>query len=160
MLLGVVYDPMRDELFVAERGAGVTRNDQPISVSTQSELLRSLLATGFPYDLAQRAESDALWLAFNGACQGVRRDGSAALNLCYVACGRVDAFWERPLQPWDMAAGSLVIEEAGGAVTSYDGGAWSPYGREIVASNGSMHDVMLSVVQRHASPEPMTRFLP
>lgn len=160
MLLGVVYDPMRDELFVAERGAGSTRNGHPISVSTQADLLRSLLATGFPYDLTRRAESDALWLALNGACQGVRRDGSAALNLCYVACGRVDAFWERPLQPWDTAAGSLVIEEAGGLVTSYQGGAWNPYGREILASNRAMHPTMLSVVQEHANPEPMTPFAP
>ncbi len=160
IVLGVVFDPMRDELFVAERGAGATRNGHPISVSTQSDLLRSLLSTGFPYDLTQRAESDALWLALNGACQGVRRDGSAALNLCYVACGRVDAFWERPLQPWDMAAGSIVIEEAGGTVTSYLGGAWNPYGREILASNGAMHPTMLSVIHQHASPTPMTPFTP
>lgn len=154
MLLGVIYDPMRDELFVAERDAGATRNGHPISVSTQDELLRSLLATGFPYDLTQRAESDAIWQAFNGACQGVRRDGSAALNLCYVACGRVDAFWERPLQPWDIAAGSLVIEEAGGVVTDYLGGGWDPYRREIVASNGPMHPTMLDVIATYASAQP------
>jgi len=158
VVLGVVYDPMRDELFVAERGAGATRNGHPVSVSTQSDLLRSLLSTGFPYDLTKRDESDALWLAFNGACQGVRRDGSAALNLCYVACGRVDAFWERPLQPWDMAAGSLIIEEAGGTVTTYAGGAWNPYGREILASNAAMHQTMLAVVRQHASPTTMTPF--
>ena len=86
VILGVVYDPMRDELFVAERGGGATLNGAPIAVSSQDELLRSLLATGFPYDLTQRQESDDIWLALNRACQGVRRDGSAALNLCYVAC--------------------------------------------------------------------------
>ncbi len=158
MMLGVVYDPMRDELFLAERGAGATLNGKPIAVSAQDQLLRSLLSTGFPYDLNQRAESDALWLALNGACQGVRRDGSAALNLCYVACGRVDAFWERPLQPWDIAAGSLVIEEAGGSVTDYRGGDWDPYRREILASNGAMHPTLLRVIETHASPLPVTPF--
>lgn len=149
VLLGVVYDPMRDELFVAERGAGATRNGQPLTVSSEDQLIRSLLATGFPYDLTQRAESEALWLAFNGACQGVRRDGSAALNLCYVASGRLDAVWERPLQPWDMAAGALAIAEAGGRVTDFGGGDWDPYQREIVASNGRLHPTMLDVIARH-----------
>ena len=158
VILGVVYDPMRDELFVAERGGGATLNGAPIAVSGQNDLLRSLLATGFPYDLTRRQESDALWLALNGACQGVRRDGSAALNLCYVACGRVDAFWERPLQPWDMAAGAVIIQEAGGSVTNYRGGDWDPYQREIIASNGAMHPTMLEVVKERASPEPAAPF--
>ncbi len=159
VILGVVYDPMRDELFVAERGGGATLNGALIAVSSQDELLRSLLATGFPYDLTQRQESDDIWLALNRACQGVRRDGSAALNLCYVACGRVDAFWERPLQPWDMAAGAIIIEEAGGVVTNYRGGNWDPYQREVVASNGSLHATMLGAIEDHASPHPATPFL-
>jgi myo-inositol-1(or 4)-monophosphatase len=158
VILGVVYDPMRDELFVAERGGGATLNGAKIAVSGQDELLRSLLATGFPYDLTQRDESDAIWLALNRACQGVRRDGSAALNLCYVACGRVDAFWERPLQPWDMAAGAIIVEEAGGTVTNYRGGEWDPYQREVVASNGAMHPTMLAMIEEHASPQPATPF--
>ncbi len=158
VILGVVYDPMRDELFVAERGDGASCNGAPIAVSGQGELLRSLLATGFPYDLTKRQESDAIWLALNSACQGVRRDGSAALNLCYVACGRVDAFWERPLQPWDMAAGAILIEEAGGIVTNYRGADWDPYQREVIASNGALHPTMLAVIEEHASPEPAPPF--
>ena len=113
IILGVVYDPMRDELFVAERGKGATRNGQPIQVSAIDQLERSLLGTGFPYEPYGRNENAAVWTGFLSLCQGVRRDGSAALNLCYVACGRLDGFWERPLNAWDMAAGSLIIEEAG-----------------------------------------------
>ena len=146
LVLGVIYDPMRDELFVAERGRGATLNGVPLRVTTEDALIRTLLATGFPYDLDRRAESNALWDAFNGRVQGVRRDGSAALNLAYVAVGRLDGFWERPLQPWDMAAGSLLVEEAGGRVTGYAGGRFSPYEREIVASNGALHAAMLAVI--------------
>jgi myo-inositol-1(or 4)-monophosphatase len=152
VVLGIVYDPMRDELFVAERGVGGTMNGVPLRVTSEDKLIRSLLATGFPYDLDERAESDALWDAFNSRVQGVRRDGSAALNLAYVAAGRLDAFWERPLQPWDIAAGSLLVEEAGGRVTGYAGGPFSPYEREVVASNGPLHPAMLATVTRHARP--------
>ena len=149
LVLGVIYDPMRDELFVAERGGGATLNGVPLRVTTEDQLIRTLLATGFPYDLERRAESNALWDAFNGSVQGVRRDGSAALNLAYVAAGRLDGFWERPLQPWDMAAGSLLVEEAGGRVTGFAGGPFSPYEREIVASNRALHAVMLAVIEQN-----------
>jgi myo-inositol-1(or 4)-monophosphatase len=152
VVLGVVYDPMRDELFVAERGGGASLNGAPLRVTAEATLIRTLLATGFPYDLARRAESDALWDAFNSQVQGVRRDGSAALNLAYVGAGRLDGFWERPLQPWDLAAGSLLVEEAGGRVTGYDGGSFSPYAREIVASNGPLHQALLEVIGRHSLP--------
>ncbi len=145
-ILGVVYDPMRDELFVAERGRGATLNGEPLRVSTTRELIESLLATGFPYDLTQRAPSDALWTAFNGRCQGVRRDGAAALNLCYVAAGRLDGFWERPLQPWDVGAGALLVREAGGTVTALDGGPFDLYDHQVLATNGHLHEPMREVI--------------
>jgi myo-inositol-1(or 4)-monophosphatase len=147
IVLGVVYDPMRDELFVAEQGGGATLNGRALRVSSTDALIRSLLATGFPYDIAQRTENSAIWDVFLNATQGTRRDGAATLNLCYVAAGRLDGFWERPLQPWDLAAGGLIVLEAGGAVTTYDAGPFDPYRREVVASNGALHSAMLAVVQ-------------
>lgn len=151
-LLGVVYDPMRDELFVAERGRGATLNGRPLRVSRTNDLIRSLLATGFAYDLDARAENMRMWDALLNITQGTRRDGSASLNLCYVAAGRLDGFWERPLQPWDIAAGALIVEEAGGRVSSYTGGRFDPLGHEAVATNGLIHDQLLRVVAQHALP--------
>jgi myo-inositol-1(or 4)-monophosphatase len=148
VILGVVYDPMRDELFVGERGRGATLNGKPIQVSATDQLIRSLLATGFPYDIEQRAENSAIWDIFLNASQGTRRDGAAALNLCYVAAGRLDGFWERPLQPWDIAAGGLIILEAGGTVTTYDEESFDPYRREVIASNGHIHEAMVGVVHQ------------
>jgi myo-inositol-1(or 4)-monophosphatase len=145
-VLGVVFDPMRDELFVAERGDGATLNGEPISVSTSRELIVSLLATGFPYDLSRRGPSNALWDAFNGRCQGVRRDGSAALNLCYVAAGRLDGFWEQPLQAWDIGAGALLVREAGGTVTALDGGPFDLYDHQVLATNGHLHEPMREII--------------
>jgi myo-inositol-1(or 4)-monophosphatase len=150
-LLGVIYDPTRDELFEATRGGGATLNGKALGVSKTDELIRSLLATGFPYDLTARGESTALWNAFLNICQGTRRDGSAALNLAYVAAGRLDGFWERPLNPWDIAAGALIVQEAGGIVSGFDGGLFDPFDREVIASNGQIHDAMLEVVAQHAS---------
>lgn len=146
--VGVVYDPMRDELFVAERGQGATLNERPLRVSTTDRLIRALIATGFPYDLDQRGEAMATWEGFLNTAQGTRRDGSAALNLCYVAAGRLDGFWERPLNAWDMGAGALMVMEAGGRVTGYNGGPFDPYGREIIASNGHLHQAMRQVIGR------------
>jgi myo-inositol-1(or 4)-monophosphatase len=148
VLLGVVYDPMRDELFVAERGRGATLNGEPIQVSATDQLIRSLLATGFPYDIEQRSETSAIWDVFLNASQGTRRDGAAALNLCYVAAGRLDGFWERPLQPWDLAAGGLLVLEAGGTVTTYEEEPFDPYRREVIASNGRIHEAMVGVVHQ------------
>ena len=148
IILGVVYDPMRDELFVAERGRGATLNGQPIQVSAIDQLERSLLGTGFPYEPYGRNENAAVWTGFLSLCQGVRRDGSAALNLCYVACGRLDGFWERPLNAWDMAAGALIIEEAGGLVTGYDGTPFGPYRREIICANPLIYDALAENVNR------------
>ncbi len=150
VLLGVVYDPMRDELFVAVRGHGATLNGRPIRVSTIDQLIRALLATGFSYNLDERAENAAIWDAFLNITQGTRRDGSAALNLCYVAAGRLDGFWERPLQPWDLGAGGLMVREAGGMVTTYDGAPFDPFRREVIASNSRIHAAMHAVISRHA----------
>ena len=151
ILLGVVYDPMRDELFVAERGQGASVNGIPLRVTGTDELIRALLATGFPYDQDARPEAAAIWNTFLYLTQGVRRDGSAALNLCYVAAGRLDGFYERPLQPWDMGAGALMVEEAGGRVSAFDGGALDPYGHEAVASNGALHELILGVIQAQSA---------
>lgn len=145
-VLGVVYDPMRDELFVAERGQGATLNGAPIRVSAETVLLRSLLATGFPYEPGQRHEALAVWNALMDACQGVRRDGAAALNLSWVACGRLDGFYERNLKPWDMAAGALLVAEAGGLVSDYAGGAFDLYGIEVVAAGAGLHAALRDVV--------------
>lgn len=146
-LLGVVYDPMRDELFAAARGRGATVNGAALHVSTTSLLIRSLLATGFPYDLSQRRASNALWQAFNSQVQGVRRDGSAALDLCYVAAGRTDGFWERPLNAWDMAAGVLIVTEAGGTVTSLTGGPYDIHDHQVLATNGHVHQEMIEIIR-------------
>lgn len=148
-LLGVVYDPMLDELFVAERGKGATLNGEPIRVSTADALVRSLLATGFAYDPGGRAENLRMWSAFLDVAQALRRDGSAALNLCYVAAGRLDGYWERPLQPWDVAAGALLVQEAGGVITGYGGTSFDSYANEVIASNGVIHQAMEEVVDRH-----------
>ena len=153
VVIGVIYDPLRDELFVAERGAGATLNGVPIRVSATTELIRSLLATGFPYDLALRAERAIIWQRFLVRCQSIRGTGSAALNLAYLAAGRIDGFWEDPLQPWDMAAGSLLIEEAGGKISALDGGAFDPYGTGLVATNGPLHPAMFAVLRGEPDAE-------
>jgi myo-inositol-1(or 4)-monophosphatase len=150
VILGVVYDPMRDELFVAERGGGATLNGAPIAVSKIDSLERSLLGTGFPYAAEERRENARVWNGFLALAQGVRRDGSAALNLCYVACGRLDGFWERPLNAWDLAAGSLLVEEAGGMVRGYHGTPFGPYRREILCSNGRIQQEFSDRVSRLA----------
>lgn len=149
-ILGVVYDPMRDELYAAERGGGATLNDAPIAVSRTVRLIHALLATGFPYDLDQRAENAGIWDAFLNTTQGTRRDGAAALNLCFVACGRLDGFWERPLHAWDLAAGALIVQEAGGTVTGYMADDFDPFRREAIASNRLLHAQMTEVVRAHA----------
>jgi len=145
--LGIVYDPMRDELFAGKHGGGATLNGRPMRVSETDVLLRSLLATGFAYDATARAENTAIWDAFMPLCQGVRRDGSAALNMCYVAAGRLDGFWERPINAWDISAGAVMVEEAGGRVSGYHGG-FNPYAGEVVASNGLLHSELCQVIDQ------------
>ena len=148
VVLGVVYDPMRDELFAAEQGGGAALNNRPIHVSKTSELMQGLLSTGFPYDIkTSKLTNLDHWANFAMNAQALRRDGAAALDLCYVACGRFDGFWELNLSPWDTAAGALIVAEAGGRVTNFTGGSFSNYKPEIVASNGLIHDRMLEVLK-------------
>ncbi|MCX7983895.1 MAG: inositol monophosphatase [Bacteroidetes bacterium] len=148
LLLGVIYDPMRDELFTAERGKGAFLNGVRISVSRTSTLLESLLVTGFPYDV--RKELDYHLRPFNEFLvkgQAIRRLGSAALDLAYVACGRFDGFWEGKLNPWDMAAGVLLVVEAGGRWTDYNGNSTTIYTPQMLATNGIIHDEMVNVLR-------------
>jgi myo-inositol-1(or 4)-monophosphatase len=144
--IGVTFDPTRDELFAAERGRGATLNGKPIRVSTTEKLGDSLIVTGFPYDFKQRHNFARHLTDFLLSSRGVRRDGSAAIDMAYVACGRFDGFWEEGLNPWDVAAGKLLIEEAGGVVTYYDGSKFSIYRPPICASNGGIHSQMLDVL--------------
>jgi len=147
--VGVVYDPLRDELFYATRGGGAFRNGRPIRVSREAELGRGLLATGFAYDVHTSADDNlAAFAAFVKSARAVRRDGSAALDLCYVACGRFDGYWERKLKAWDVCAGALILEEAGGRASDFAGGPLPADGRELLASNGALHDTMLAVLAR------------
>lgn len=147
--LGVVFDPTRDELFVAERGKGATLNDEPLHVSSAVTLLHALLATGFNYQMEKRAENIRIWNVLMYRARGLRRDGSAALDLCYVAAGRLDGYWERGVSAWDTAAGALLVEEAGGVVTGYGNQQYDPFAREVVAANSAMHPQLLSIIQEH-----------
>jgi len=144
---GVTYDPTRDELFAAEKGRGATLNGKPIRVSATAELGNALLVTGFPYDFKIREKFARHLTEFLLASRGVRRDGSAAIDMAYVACGRFDGFWEEGLNPWDVAAGKLLIEEAGGVVSYYDGAKFSIYTPPIVASNGLIHEQMTGILK-------------
>lgn len=146
MELGVIYDPMRDEMFTAERGEGASLNGRRISVSPTNNLTGALLCTGFPYDVRERSEFARHFANFIMNAQAVRRDGAAALDLAYVACGRFDGFWEEGLKPWDVAAGSLMVEEAGGRVSNFSGGPLSIYDPPILASNGLVHEQMMRVL--------------
>lgn len=146
--VAVVYDPLAEELFTAERAGGARLNGHLISVSSTSALDDALLCTGFPYTIHDRRGHQLdVFAAFLSRARAVRRLGSAALDLCYVAAGRFDGFWEEHLNPWDMAAGVLIVQEAGGRVSRYDGSAFSLRGGQIVASNGALHGVMTGVIQ-------------
>jgi myo-inositol-1(or 4)-monophosphatase len=146
--VGVVYDPLLDELFAAVRGQGATRNGAPLCVSQEREIGRALLATGFAYDV-HRSEDDNVdhFAHFVKRARGLRRDGSAALDLCYVAAGRLDGYWELKLHPWDVAAGNLIVEEAGGRISDFEGRPSHGDGRQTVASNGHLHDAMVAVLR-------------
>ena len=146
--LGVVYDPMRNEMFAAERGQGATLNHRPMRVSEVADLSRAMLCTGFPYDVRERPDFARDFSSFTMQAQAVRRDGSAALDLAYVACGRFDGFWEDGLNPWDLAAGVLLIEEAGGSVTDFKGAPLDIYSARVLASNGLVHHAMMQVIRR------------
>jgi myo-inositol-1(or 4)-monophosphatase len=151
--LGAVYDPTRDELFTGRRGRGATMNGSRIAVSQTGDLTDSLLATGFPYDLRTSDTNNTdHWSAMLPRAQAIRRIGSAALALCYTAMGRFDGFWELKLFPWDVAAGALFVEEAGGRVTYLGGEPFSIYSKEVVASNGRIHSQMVEILSRGKRP--------
>jgi myo-inositol-1(or 4)-monophosphatase len=149
IVAGVVYDPNLDELFTAERGSGAFLNASRLSVSHASQLIDSLLVTGFPYDIADNPDHAVdHFVNFLMAARGLRRLGSAAMDLSYVAAGRFDGFWEVNLNPWDMAAGVLCIQEAGGRVTDFFGHPSNIYKKQVLASNGAIHDAMLDILKR------------
>jgi myo-inositol-1(or 4)-monophosphatase len=150
--LGVVYDPSRDELYHGGAGLGAYLNDRPIRVSAEAELERAILATGFPYDLRVSEDNNLdNFTRFCYASQAIRRLGSASLDLCYVACGRLDGFWELKLHAWDTAAAAAFLPEAGARITDYSGGPFDVFGLETLASNALIHEPMIRVI---ASLEP------
>lgn len=147
--VAVIYFPLQDELFCACLGGGAWLNDMPIKVSEALALNRSLLATGFPYAVHEKTSEVVAALAtMLPRAQGLRRAGAAALDLAYVACGRLDGFWEIELKPWDTAAGLLLVEEAGGKVTDFRGGQYSPFLPEILASNTLIHQEMVNLLRQ------------
>ena len=146
IVVGVTYDPTRNELFAAEKGGGASLNNKPIRVSSTDILGDALLCTGFPYDIKERDNFTRHLTEMLLKSRGVRRDGSAAIDMAYVACGRFDGFWEEGLHAWDVAAGVLLIEEAGGQISYYDGSKFSIYAPPICASNGLIHAQMLKIL--------------
>ncbi len=145
MVAGVIYDPLRDELFVAERGKGAWLNGQRIAVSKTRTLQESLTATGFPSQKRHKSPNVHFYQEMTLRSHGVRRAGSAALDLAYVACGRLDGYWEFNLNPWDTSAGYLLVEEAGGTVTHFEGGKFTLDSREVLATNGLIFEEMKEV---------------
>ncbi len=149
IIAGVIYDPMHDELFTAEKGSGAFLNGKKIRVSAEDRLIRSLLITGFPYDVKNNPfNAIEHFNNFVIEAQAIRRLGSAAIDLAYVACGRAEGFWEVQLHPWDIAAGVIIIREAGGTVTNFEGKPMNAYTPNIVASNGKIHDEILRVLSK------------
>jgi myo-inositol-1(or 4)-monophosphatase len=148
--IGVVYDPIGEEIFTAERGSGARLNGQMMRASSRTDLEDALLCTGFPYSIRDdRQRQVEVFAAFLSRARAVRRLGSAALDLCYVAAGRLDGFWEERLQPWDMAAGALIVHEAGGRTTDYAEGPVDILdGGSILASNGHLHGDMLALIRQ------------
>ncbi len=145
--VAAIYDPSRRELFTAERGRGAYMNGRALKVSEADVLQDSLLVTGFPYDVKRTPDLVELFGRFLTQARAVRRLGSAALDLCYVAAGRFEGFWEQHLKPWDVAAGALIVEEAGGRVTGMDGAAFAPDRGHLIASNSRIHAQMLDVIE-------------
>ncbi|MBO0350766.1 inositol monophosphatase [Phormidium pseudopriestleyi FRX01] len=157
--VGVVFDPFHNELFRAATGLGATRNRQPIRVSQTAELRSSLLVTGFAYDRRETPDNNyAEFCHLTHLTQGVRRSGSASIDLCYVSCGRLDGYWERGLSPWDLAAGVVILSEAGGKITAYDGSPWKIESGRILATNGKLHEslsqelLQVTPLERWANP--------
>jgi myo-inositol-1(or 4)-monophosphatase len=159
LVAGIIYDPTRDELFCAERNKGAWLNGRPIHVSRIPDLAESLIATGFPSRKRHDSPNVHFYQEFTLRSHGVRRAGSAALDLAWTACGRLEAFWEFNLNPWDTAAGILLLEEAGGRITDFAGNRYRLDSREVLASNGLIHDEMVALFQnmfagRDLSPIP------
>jgi len=147
-VVGAVFDPNRKELFTAERGVGAWRNGEPMRVSDTEALIDSVLVTGFPYDVRERLhEILGLFGGFLQEARAVRRLGSAAIDLCWVAAGRMEAFWEQGLHAWDTMAGALIVQEAGGRVTALDGADFDAFGGSCLATNGRVHDQMLAIAR-------------
>ncbi len=147
MEVGAVYNPVMEEFFTAQRGKGAFMNGRPISVSSIDRLEDSLLSTGFPYDIVTNPLNNVAH--FNHIimrAQAVRRDGSAALNACYTAMGRFEGYWELSIMPWDIAAGMIIVTEAGGKVSRLDGSPLSPFDRQVIATNGLIHDVLVAEI--------------
>jgi len=152
---GAVYDPLREELFTAEQHHGATLNERSIRVSATRSVGQALLCTGFPYDIDESADNNIQHFErFARVAQAIRRDGSAALDLCYVACGRFDGYWEMKLSPWDIAAGWLMVTEAGGRATAFAGPPLDLRSGEVLASNGLIHGEMKNVLARSRPAEP------
>ena len=152
--LGVIYHPMMDELFTVVSGEGAFLNGQPLRVSRREPLKNCLLATGFPYDRSWNNENNfAAFMNFQMAARAVRRAGAAALDLAYVAAGRLDAYWEVKLKPWDVAAGQLLVREAGGRVSDHEGEPFSIYNHRVLASNGLVHEAMVEILKKPAQEE-------
>jgi myo-inositol-1(or 4)-monophosphatase len=159
IVAGVIYDPMRDELYTAEEGRGAWLNGKPMHVSRIEDLAESLVSTGFPSRKRHESPNVHFYQEFTLRSHGVRRAGSAALDLAYVACGRLEAFWEFNLNPWDTAAGVLLVEEAGGLLTDFAGGAFQLNSKEVLASNGLIHAEMVALFKdmfagRNLAPIP------
>ena len=149
IVAGAVYNPMLDELFTSVKGKGAYLNEKRIGVSKIADINKSLLATGFPYDIRDSKENNLNHFCnFAVRAQAIRRPGSAVLDLCYLAAGRFDGFWELKLYPWDMAASSLIVKEAGGMITDFKGGEFSIYKGEMLASNGLIHKEMIEILSR------------
>src|SRR5258706_3234960 len=147
--VAAVFDPNRQELFTAERGGGAYLNGRRLHVSAASSLVDAVVVTGFPYDVHGRVdEIVGLFGAFVGQARAVRRLGSAAIDLCYVAAGRMDGFWESDLKPWDVAGGALIVAESGGRVTHMDGGDFTSRRRHVLATNALLHEPMLEIIRR------------
>jgi myo-inositol-1(or 4)-monophosphatase len=146
--VAAVFDPNRQELFTAERGSGAYLNGRPLHVSDARTLVDAVVVTGFPYDVHARVdEIVGLFGEFVGRARAVRRLGSAAIDLCYVAAGRMDGFWEADLKPWDIAGGGLIVAESGGRITDMDGHPFSSRRGQVVASNGHLHEAMLEIIE-------------
>ncbi|MBF0493854.1 MAG: inositol monophosphatase [Candidatus Omnitrophica bacterium] len=148
IILGAVYDPSKKELFTSIKGKGAYLNGKRIKVSLHTSIRKSMIATGFAYHVAGKIRSIKYFMNVIKKCQAIRRAGSAALDLCYVACGRFDGFWEFGLSPWDTAAAYLIVQEAGGIVTNLEGGKYDIYASCIAASNGKIHKKLLSILHQ------------